>query len=62
MLLLLQLLVALNFGVVSTHDCGGSEKKRGVFPQKAEFGASVASSFVQPATPHPPDGEGLGLL
>ena len=44
------------------HDRGGGEKKRRVFPRKAEFGASVASSFVQPATPHPPDGEGLGPL
>ena len=45
-----------------SHDRGGGEKKRRVFPRKAEFGASVASSFVQPATPHPPDGEGLGPL
>ena len=44
------------------HDRGGGEKKRRVFPRKAEFGASVASSFVQAATPHPPDGEGLGPL
>ena len=42
-----------------THDRGGGEKKRRVFPPKAEFGASVASSFV-PDTPPPPDGEGLG--
>ena len=50
-------------GIVSVcqpHDRGGGEKKLRVFPRKAEFGASVASSFVQPDTPHPPDGEGLG--
>ena len=43
-----------------SHDRGGGEKKWRVFPRKAEFGASIASSFVQPDTPHPPDGEGLG--
>jgi hypothetical protein len=43
-----------------SHNCGGGEKKLQVFPRKAEFGASVASSYVQPDTPHPPDGEGLG--
>ena len=33
-----------------SHDRGGGEKKRRVFPRKAEFGASVASLIVQPDT------------
>ena len=42
------------------HNRGGGGKKWRVFPQKVEFGASVASLFVQPDTTHPPDHEGLG--
>ena len=42
------------------HTIAAGVKKVAGFPRKAEFGASIASSFVQPDTPHPPDGEGLG--